>query len=208
MNDFIDISERERLAVLLRGFQTQINTCVPCVVDSVRGDRVDIALNVLRVFGNEVQDQLIVFDVPVVYPGAGDFNISFPINKGDTGIALFSQRSIDAWLESKTTKPNNTRLHDLSDAMFLPGLRSFSDTNIPNAMIVKSGDLTVTLKPGGKVTVDNGTFELVALIKELVEILSRTTTVPFVRHSSSTPTPEALITMPEFIALMAKLETF
>lgn len=209
MNDFVDVSEHERMNVLLRDFQTRINTSIPCVVSKVHKNYVDIELNILRKFSDAIQDSLIVYDVPVIYPGAGNYSITFPIKPGDTGLALFSQRSIDAWLDGKTTIPNNIRLHDMSDALFLPGLRPLSYTSIPtDGMKIESGDLVISLKSNGKISINNGSFELVSLVKELVQILTRTTTVPFIQHSPSTPTPELLITAAEFAALMTKLETF
>jgi hypothetical protein len=65
--------------------------------------------------------------VPVIFPGAGGMRITFPIQAGDTGLAIFSDRSIDAWCSAGgDTAPVDQRRHHLSDAVFIPGLRPSS----------------------------------------------------------------------------------
>ena len=64
--------------------------------------------------------------VPVQFPGAGGYRITFPVNVGDTGLIVFSEASLDKWLVSGgTVDPADDRRHDLTDAVFLPGLRDF-----------------------------------------------------------------------------------
>lgn len=64
--------------------------------------------------------------VPVQFPGAGGYRITFPVAEGDTGLLLFAESSLDKWLVSGgTVDPEDDRRHDLTDAVFLPGLRDF-----------------------------------------------------------------------------------
>lgn len=66
-----------------------------------------------------------LMDVPVSFPRGGGFAVTFPLKPGDEGIALFSERCIDGWYTSgKATEPLDYRYHDLSDAMFVPGICS------------------------------------------------------------------------------------
>jgi hypothetical protein len=73
-------------------------------------------------------------DVPVHFPQAGGIVHTFPIKKGDEGIIVFGARCIDGWWQSgagQDSQGNPTgqpqleiRRHNLSDAMFIPGIRS------------------------------------------------------------------------------------
>lgn len=64
-------------------------------------------------------------DVPVSFPRGGGFAVTFPLKAGDEGIAIFSERCIDGWWHSGgASLPLDFRLHDLSDAMFIPGICS------------------------------------------------------------------------------------
>jgi hypothetical protein len=62
----------------------------------------------------------------VQFPGSGGYRITFPVAVGDTGLIVFSEASLDKWLVSGgTVDPADDRRHDLTDAVFLPGLRDF-----------------------------------------------------------------------------------
>lgn len=74
----------------------------------------------------QVRDLPVVPAVPVQFPGAGGYRITFPIAADDTGLVVFSESSLDKWLVSGgTVDPSDDRRHDLTDAVFLPGLRDF-----------------------------------------------------------------------------------
>jgi len=64
-------------------------------------------------------------DVPVQFTAGGGFTITHPIKKGDEGIAIFSSRCIDGWWDKGDVQPQALqRWHSLSDAMYIPGVRS------------------------------------------------------------------------------------
>lgn len=68
----------------------------------------------------------VIPSVPVQFPGAGGYRITFPVAVGDTGLIMFAEASLDKWLVSGgTVNPADERRHDLTDAVFLPGLRDF-----------------------------------------------------------------------------------
>ena len=72
------------------------------------------------------RDLPVIPAVPVQFPGAGGYRITFPIATDDTGLVIFSESSLDKWLVSGgTVDPSDERRHDLTDAVFLPGLRDF-----------------------------------------------------------------------------------
>lgn len=65
----------------------------------------------------------VVTNVPVVFPGAGGFRLTFPVRAGDTVLLVFADRSLDAWLaQGGEASPSDDRRHNLSDAVAIPGL--------------------------------------------------------------------------------------
>lgn len=70
-----------------------------------------------------------IANVPVAFPGSGAVSMTWPLSAGDTGLIVFADRSIDEWTStgSSETTPQDTRRHNVSDAIFIPGLRSFAD---------------------------------------------------------------------------------
>ena len=92
--------------------------------------------------------------VPVCFPGSGGWKVTFPISKGDTGLLIFCSRSIDRWLsEGGSVDPQDDRTHDLSDAVFVPGLTDFAHPIDPfkndRLTIGKVGGTQIHLKPSG-----------------------------------------------------------
>lgn len=66
--------------------------------------------------------------VPVTFPSANGFMITFPVKKGTTGLLTFSETSIDRWRATgQSVDPGDTRRHSLTGATFAPGLRVASD---------------------------------------------------------------------------------
>jgi hypothetical protein len=65
----------------------------------------------------------VVPHVPVVMPSAGGFSATFPIAPGDSVLLVFSDRSIDTWLDKgDVVDPGAAHMHDLADAIAFPGL--------------------------------------------------------------------------------------
>ena len=74
----------------------------------------------------QVRDLPVIPAVPVQFPGAGGYRITFPIAADDVGLVMFCEASLDKWLVSGgTVDPSDDRRHDLTDAVFIPGLRDF-----------------------------------------------------------------------------------
>ncbi len=67
--------------------------------------------------------------VPVAFPSAAGFSITWPLSVGDPVTLIFAERSLDEWLT--TGNDSNTaadpRRFDLSDAIAIPGGRPFND---------------------------------------------------------------------------------
>lgn len=64
-------------------------------------------------------------DVPVHFPSGGGYTLTFPIAPGDECLLVFASRSIDAWYAAGGQQEiRDARMHDLSDAFALVGIRS------------------------------------------------------------------------------------
>jgi hypothetical protein len=74
--------------------------------------------------------------VPVAFMGGGDYSDTWPLAEGDTGLIIFCDRSIVEWKATgaSETEPQDPRRHDVSDAIFIPGLRPTVDP-VPSAGI-------------------------------------------------------------------------
>lgn len=73
--------------------------------------------------GSYVMEDLPVLPcVPVCFPRAGEWFLSFPIAEGDTGLAVICQGAIGHWRvgSGDITDPGDLRRHHLSHAVFLP----------------------------------------------------------------------------------------
>lgn len=66
-----------------------------------------------------------LIDVPVQFSRAGGFCFTVPIVAGDEGLVIFAERCIDGWWATgEKSDPMDARMHDYSDAFFIPGVSS------------------------------------------------------------------------------------
>lgn len=89
--------------------------------------------------------------VPIIFPGAGAYKITFPIAKGDIVMLLFAEGSIDKWLTTGAVDvdPDDDRRNALSDAVAIPGLLPFknpSDQVDDDAMVISAPELKLGSK--------------------------------------------------------------
>lgn len=80
--------------------------------------------------GDVAQDDLgIVNKVPVAFMRTKRFCSTMPIEKGDLGILLFMDNSLDDYMFSDGSRAldvKDLRKHDISDAVFIPGVFPFT----------------------------------------------------------------------------------
>lgn len=125
-----DVEEANRL--MMDGRQAVIWSAIPGIITKV--DLTKMTVEVQPAIQGSVTDQdgrvqfvnlPILADVPIVFPSAGGFSITFPIAIGDEVLVVFSSRCIDQWWQSGgIQKPMEARMHDLSDGFAIPGPRS------------------------------------------------------------------------------------
>lgn len=113
--------------------------------------------------GEEVPDvPLLLYNVPVRWPGGSLGYVTTPLVPGDTGRVCFADRCLSTWLNAKEPNalpldPVNGRTHNLADAVFDPGLRQAF------APITPPTDLTATVIEGPLVKLGRAATQPVAL---------------------------------------------
>jgi hypothetical protein len=129
----MDVSLVDVVRAGIAGKFAELYFCTPARVvsyDSTKQSAVVQPLIKRRVRGEgERETQLpgVIHDVPVVFPGAGDYSFTFPVAKGDTVLLVFADQSLDVWLPSGAeVDPEDDRQCDVNDAIAIPGLRSFA----------------------------------------------------------------------------------
>ena len=106
----------------------------------------------------------VLINVPVCFPTAGGFSITFPIAKGDECLIMFSERSIDNWLKFGDLRaPNDRRFHDLSDGFVIMGIRSnpkaLANHDASNLVLRnEANDNKLAINADGSMQVDTSTL--------------------------------------------------
>lgn len=96
--------------------------------------------------------QPVITDVPVFMPIGGGAAVTFPVASGDEGVVWFADQDIGAWSADGNRSPDSARRHSLTDAMFMPSQgRGPADAD---NMVISFGGATITIDPGGGVTID------------------------------------------------------
>lgn len=121
------------LADVIRAFVREgaadLHVSIPAKVVRVELDKglVDAQPLVKEVLEGQAVSVPVIPNVPIVWPGAGGFRLTFPIVAGDVVLLVFADRSLDLWLsKGGEVDPQDPRRHALSDAIAIPGLRSFN----------------------------------------------------------------------------------
>lgn len=144
---------------------SRMNTCLPGIIESFdAGTQTASILPAIkmRTFIDETINHIdlpLLVNVPVVFPKAGGFAITFPVIKGDECLIVFSQRAIDNWHEQGGVQPPDSnaigcRHHDLTDAFAILApssipevLSSFCTDGVE--MRNKDASVKITLKNSG-----------------------------------------------------------
>jgi hypothetical protein len=106
-------------------------------------------------------DEITIYDVPVIWPSGGGAMLSFPLKVGDTVWLSFSQRNLEDWLYSDGTQeviPGDSRHFSMTDAVAIPGLYTALSNLKPSTenVEIKFGNHLISLRPSGELYVTNG----------------------------------------------------
>jgi len=107
-----------------------INTSIPCIVLAVRDSGAGQMVDIQPTINQKLQDGSIkerppILGVPIGFQVSSTAGMTFPIKVGDTGLAVFSMRDMDAWKSGngRPSTPNNTSKMAAGDAVFYPGIQ-------------------------------------------------------------------------------------
>lgn len=146
----------------------EVHTAVPGIIDTFDSEkqtaRVRPALKMLYTPDKEAQagdaqwvECALCVDVPVMFPGCGDYVLTFPVNQGDECLLVFAERCINHWFtQGGVQEQEELCHHDASDAIAIIGLRS-QPNKIENFDTKRvqlrntDGDTLVTLDKDGKI---------------------------------------------------------
>ena len=127
-------NELVKLQAMLSSWQAGIFTALPGIYHAPGKDKQ--TANVKAAIKGKVSDQKggwtdkempLLINLPIVWPGGGGFQLTFPLSEGDEGLIVFAQRCIDAWWERGGVQPQaEMRMHDISDGFFIPAMLSQS----------------------------------------------------------------------------------
>ena len=161
----------------------------------------------------------VIPSVPVCFPGSGGWRVTFPVSKGDTGLLIFCARSIDRWLsEGGSVDPQDDRTHDLSDAVFIPGLNDLAHPIDPfksdRMTIGKVGGTQIHLKTSGTQigTDDASQLDWVPIGTPLKTFLSQLLTklnalnLPVSGATAGPPAPGTFPTLPTILSASVEVK--
>ncbi len=201
------------------GRQAQIHTSMPGVIVSYNPTTmtavVQPALQGIRTLMDGTRQPVTISpiqDVPVHFPGGGGHIFTFPVQRGDECLIMFSERSIDNWHQhGGVQQPSDWRMHDINDAFVLVGTRS--QPAVPGdvsggAVQMRSDDGltmieinglagTIKMKCYNMVTIDCPELHVTGTINCDAEVIAQANTMGYVtlskhlKHSGapSQPTP-------------------
>lgn len=138
-----------------RALQAEVNTTIPArIVNYDAFTRfADVQPSIDKVTADgRVIPAPIIHGVEVRWCSSKSANaiVSMPLGLGDGGMLHFCQRSLDEWVEGVRV-PVDSRLHDLNDAFFVPGVDTAGEL-VPaeaDCLLIKIGPAIIRLYKDG-----------------------------------------------------------
>ncbi len=168
MMDSISVLEDAIDAYLRNNVATNMPGIVLSVNEYNTYQRCDVKLAIPRlmvegrVIGNE---ELIIYDVPVILPGAGGGWLTFPLQPNTPVWLSFSQRNIEDYINSAgdiEITPGDSRHFDLNDAVCFPRFPTALANGNPSLTNVelKFNNHLISLRPSGEILITNGSSKI------------------------------------------------
>jgi len=156
----------ELLRLAINRELTEFHVCLPGKIESYNpaDGTATVKPTISRRFRGDanVIEYPVIPKVPIVQPRTAKARINFPIESGDLVLIVFSDRSLENWIQSAGDAPREAkdlRRHDLSDAFAILG----GYPSLVPAPPKFPGALNIEIEPGTKIALTNGSVELLAL---------------------------------------------
>ena len=149
-----------------------VHTAMVCCVQSYdpATQRADVVPQIRRPLESldtgeiEHEDLPVLPNIPVAFPRAGNFFMSFPIKKGDFVLVVYNEYSIDQWLEKgRATAPGDIGHLTMTGGIALPlgpypTSLALDTAHADDAVIGEDDGTQIHVKPGGacEITSDGG----------------------------------------------------
>lgn len=167
----------EVIKMAIQAASLNLRVAMPCSIVKINGDQnVDVQpLLQTRYVDGTVNNIPVIHQVMVGMPRGANYSVQYPLAVGDTGLCIFSDRSLDAWSSGSgvITDPQDSRAHDIADPIFYPGLVPFgkqtTDTN--GDSVYKTGQYTFRIGKTKITLGKGGTLYTAVLGEPLVAIL-------------------------------------
>ena len=159
----------ETLVTVFNSLMEDIHTCLPGSIESYSYETQKATVKPLikkKYLDGTVLELPVLVNVPITFPRTKMSGITFPVNKGDGVLLMFTERALERWYSSgKDSEPGDRRKFDISDAIGIIGCFSFADKNLAS----NNADVEIHHKEQKIVIKSNGDIELgIASLKKLV----------------------------------------
>lgn len=206
----------EAMRLVLDGRQSSLWTAMPGIVQSV--DLGTMTCEVQPAIQGTIEDENgvlqsvnlpLLVDVPICFPNAGGFVVTFPMAQGDEVLIVMASRCIDAWWQSGgIQRPMEARMHDLSDGFAIPGPRSqphvvgaisTTDLEIRN----ENGNVYLSLTSSGKIGFQNATTSLKGVLTDFETAVNNFMVTLAALSGGTAPATQAMLQVPAAAAVTA-----
>ena len=156
-----DLTEREKLR---SDVMFNLRCCIPCIVQSYDPEKGTVecqpAIREKIINQNEeieYRNLPLLLNVPVVFPSNSEYSVTFPLEKGDECLVLFSDLSIDNfWEKGNVQNPIEDRRHDLSDGIAIPCNMSLTkERRTDDGLLLSSSGASILIS-GSEITLSGG----------------------------------------------------
>lgn len=144
-----------------------VHVSLPCIIQryDAAKQQADVVPALQRVYADgRVSTLPVISNCPVIWPRVAGAILHMPMKPGDHCVAVFSERSLDNYLEQgKIVDPADDRKHHLSDACIHPGGYPFSKPATltdSEAVTLQFGSSELLIKPDGTVSIKAANINL------------------------------------------------